>query len=87
MNESNRTQTVTAGLEEGRGFAVVAGDRNFAEQSSKAATEITVLVNKFQSQTRQTVMEMDAGAEEAAASTEITQENGGRQKRLLSDCE
>lgn len=63
--------------EYGRGFAVVAGEvRNLAEQSSKAAEEITVLVNKIQNQTKQTVVEMDVGATQAAASTKITQENG-----------
>ena len=63
--------------EYGRGFAVVAGEvRNLAEQSSKAAEEITVLVNKIQNQTKQTVVEMDVGATQAAASTKTTQENG-----------
>ena len=68
--------------EYGRGFAVVAGEvRNLAEQSSKAAEEITLLVNKIQSQTEQTVVEMGVGAKEAAASAETTQENG----RMVED--
>lgn len=63
--------------EYGRGFAVVAGEvRNLAEQSSKAAEEITLLVTKIQNQTEQTVTEMGVGAKEAAVSAETTQENG-----------
>jgi methyl-accepting chemotaxis protein len=74
--------------EQGRGFAVVAQEvRNLAEQSARAATEITALVTKIQRQTTQTVQEMEAGAKQASSSAAVTQSSGAMVKAIIGRME
>ena len=63
--------------EHGRGFAVVAEEvRSLAEQSSRAANEITALVDNIQNVAIRTVQDMEKGVTEAQSSARITNESG-----------
>ncbi len=74
--------------EQGRGFAVVADEvRKLAEQSAVAASEITELIMAFQSQSNQTVSEVDKGVKEVARGNEVILSTGEIFKKIVNKIE
>lgn len=70
--------------EQGRGFAVVADEvRNLAEQSSRAAGDISREITKIQQDTEEVVAEMQTGASKARENSSVITDNGKLLKRVL----
>ncbi|MGQ9630129.1 MAG: methyl-accepting chemotaxis protein [bacterium] len=74
--------------EHGRGFAVVAEEvRNLAEESGRAAREITKLIKDIQSKTEVAVREMSEGNNRVEEGSEIVNEAGSSLSRILDAVE
>ncbi len=70
--------------EHGRGFAVVADEvRKLAEQSAKAATEITVLISQIQGGISSTVNRMEGSAEQTVQALGSVQKSGQLLRGIL----
>ncbi len=71
--------------EYGRGFTVVADEvRRLAEQSAKAAKEISQLVNKVQTESTIAVEVISAGNTEVRDGVKVVSEVGGNLKEIMS---
>lgn len=72
--------------EHGKGFAVVAEEvRKLAEQSAKAAGEITGLVQEIQVDTEQAVHAMEEGVREIRTGATIVNETGDNFRNILQE--
>jgi len=70
--------------EAGRGFAVVADEvRKLAEQSARAAKEISVLVTRIQTQTKGSVLAMEGSAEYVEQGVQSAQTSGEAFKKIV----
>ncbi|WP_378954664.1 methyl-accepting chemotaxis protein [Pelosinus sp. sgz500959] len=70
--------------EAGRGFAVVADEvRKLAEQSARAAKEISVLVTKIQAQTSGSVLAMERSVENVEHGVQSAQTSGEAFKKIV----
>jgi methyl-accepting chemotaxis protein len=69
--------------EQGRGFAVVADEvRKLAERTSHSTTEITDMVAKIQSGTRNAVTSMQAGVSQVSSGVELANQAGDSINRI-----
>ncbi len=74
--------------EAGRGFTVVADEiRNLAERSSKAAEEISKLIDDIQTGTSESMRAMENGTEEVADGTKLVDSAGVVLKEILGSVE
>ena len=63
--------------EQGRGFAVVAEEvRKLAEQSADAASEIQILIENIQNESREAVVTMEASSKQVEEGVQVVQEVG-----------
>lgn len=68
----------------GRGFAVVADEvRKLAEQSARAAKDISVLISKIQGQTSSCVMEMQQSVSQVEEGLVMAQTSGGNFEKIV----
>ncbi|WP_293937178.1 methyl-accepting chemotaxis protein [Iodobacter sp.] len=74
--------------EQGRGFAVVADEvRKLAERTSKSTQEIAVMVGQIQTGTREAIVQMESGVEQANASVALANEAGTAIEDIRSGAE
>ncbi|WP_308418407.1 methyl-accepting chemotaxis protein [Iodobacter ciconiae] len=63
--------------EQGRGFSVVADEvRKLAERTSQSTLEIATMVGQIQSGTREAIVQMESGVQQANASVVLANEAG-----------
>jgi len=69
--------------EQGRGFAVVADEvRALAQQSAKATSEISNLVDQIQTETNEVVTAMEQGTEQVVSGTQLVEEARGNLNQI-----
>ena len=69
--------------EQGRGFAVVADEvRKLAERTTSATTEISTMISSIQSETRDTVSNMDAGTRQVDDGLHLAEQAGESLKKI-----
>ncbi len=84
----NATIEAARAGEAGRGFTVVADEvRNLAERSSRAASEITKLIDDIQNGTSEVIMAMDVGNEEVVEGTKMVDKAGAALREILGTVE
>ncbi|WP_046351135.1 methyl-accepting chemotaxis protein [Janthinobacterium sp. B9-8] len=74
--------------EQGRGFAVVADEvRKLAERTSQSTVEIAAMVGQIQSGTREAIVQMESGVQQANASVLLANEAGTAIEDIRSGAE
>ncbi len=74
--------------EQGRGFAVVADEvRKLAERTSQSTLEIAAMVGQIQSGTREAIVQMESGVQQANASVLLANEAGTAIEDIRSGAE
>jgi twitching motility protein PilJ len=80
----NATIEAARAGEERRGFTVVADEvRNLAERASRAASDITKLIEDIQSRTTEVIRAMEVGNEEVVSGTKMVDEAGSALKEII----
>jgi methyl-accepting chemotaxis protein len=81
----NATIEATRAGSAGKGFSIVAEEiRDLAERSSRAAGEITQLIDDIQNSTAEAVMAMEIGDREVAEGTKMVDAAGSALKEILN---
>jgi twitching motility protein PilJ len=81
----NATIEATRAGAAGKGFSIVADEiRDLAERSSRAAGEITQLIDDIQNSTAEAVMAMEIGDREVADGTKMVDDAGSALKEILN---
>jgi len=81
----NATIEATRAGDAGKGFSIVADEiRDLAERSSRAAGEITQLIDDIQNGTAEAVMAMEIGDREVAEGTKMVDAAGSALKEILN---
>jgi twitching motility protein PilJ len=84
----NATIEAARAGDSGRGFTVVADEvRNLAERSSRAASEITKLINDIQSGISEVIIAMESGNKEVVEGTEMVDKAGSALREIISTVE
>jgi methyl-accepting chemotaxis protein len=80
----NATIEAAKAGEAGRGFTVVADEvRNLAERSSRAASDITKLIEDIQGRTSEVIKAMEVGNNEVVSGTKMVDEAGSALKEII----